>query len=73
MGSAIDNTGTFGDTTNGTQWTIDGKAARAGGQWSGSLREAGTDGVPQVATGTFHSKYGADGQMVGAFGANKKQ
>ena len=41
------------------------------GQWSGTLREQGDDGVPTIATGTFHSMFGADGQMVGAFGANK--
>lgn len=74
MGSPIADAGTFGDTEgdNGTQWTIDGQAARESGQWSGSLREAGTDLVPQAATGTFYSRYALDGRMVGAFGANKQ-
>ena len=74
MGSPITDTGGFGDTVgaNGTQWTIDGVAARASGQWSGSFREQGTDGVPNVATGTFHSWYANTGSMVGAFGANKQ-
>ncbi|MDE3260492.1 MAG: hypothetical protein OYL41_00785 [Acidobacteriota bacterium] len=72
MGSRIANDGTFADADDGTQWTIDGQPARAGGEWSGSLREVGTDGVPAVATGTFHSVYALDGRMVGAFGANKQ-
>ena len=62
------------DTDSGAQqtvWTIGGTAADAGGQWSGNLRELGDDGVPGIATGTFHSMYGGDGQMVGAFGANE--
>ena len=54
-----------------TAWTIDGTAAAASGQWSGSLKDNGDDGVPKVATGTFHSTYGRDGSMVGAFGATK--
>ena len=74
MGSPISDTGVIGDTegANGTQWTIDGAPARASGEWSGSLREAGTDDVPQAATGTFHSWYANTGRMVGAFGANKQ-
>ena len=71
-GSPIANDGTFGDDTNGTEWTIGETAADDAGQWSGSLRENGTDGVPQVATGTFYSTYGTAGRMVGAFGANKQ-
>ena len=74
MPSAITNEGEFGDTegANGTQWTIDGTPARASGQWSGNLQELGPDGVPQAATGTFHSWYATSGRMVGAFGANKQ-
>ncbi len=72
MGSPITDTGEIGDTTSGTRWTIDGTAARLSGQWSGALREQGTDGVPNVATGTFHSWYANTGRMVGAFGANKQ-
>ena len=65
------------DTTNTgpqmTTWTIGGVASDAAGQWSGNLHEEGDDGVPGIATGTFHSTYGDggnDGRMVGAFGAN---
>ena len=54
-----------------TVWTIGGEKAVAAGQWSGNLYENGTDGVPKVATGTFHSEYGKAGRMVGAFGANR--
>ena len=56
---------------NDTVWTIDGTAADASGEWSGSFHEQGDDGVPDVATGTFFSTYGDDGKMVGAFGANE--
>ena len=55
-----------------TAWTIDGTAASASGDWSGSLQDNGGDGVPKVATGTFSSEFGMDGKMVGAFGANKQ-
>ena len=59
-------------TDNDTVWTIGGTAASASGEWSGNLREEGTDGVPKAATGTFYSEYGTAGRMVGAFGANKQ-
>ncbi len=72
MGSPIADTGGIGDTTNGTAWTIGGEAAAESGQWSGTLRDNGDDGVPQVATGTFYTEYGTAGKMVGAFGANKE-
>ncbi len=55
-----------------TEWTIGGTAAAAAGSWTGSLRNNGTDGVPQVATGTFYSEYGTAGKMVGGFGANEQ-
>ena len=55
-----------------TVWTIGEDAAAASGTWSGSLKDTGDDGVPNVGTGTFHSTYGQDGRMVGAFGANKQ-
>ena len=53
-----------------TVWTIDGTAAEAAGQWSGTLYDNGDDNVPRVATGTFDSEYSTSGKMVGAFGAN---
>ncbi len=68
---AITRTGTDEDG-NDTVWTIDGTAAAASGEWSGSLQDNGTDGVPKVGTGTFYSTYGQDGKMVGAFGVNKQ-
>ena len=55
-----------------TVWTIGGTAAAASGEWSGNLREEGTDGVPKAATGIFYTEYGTAGRMVGAFGANKQ-
>ena len=56
-----------------TKWTIDGTAGAAAGQWTGALKDNGTDDVPKVGTGTFYSTYGQDGKMVGAFGVNKQQ
>ena len=71
--AAIANTGGITRAAdNDTVWTIDGTAAAASGEWSGSLQDNGDDGVPKVATGTFDSTYGDDGVMVGAFGANKQ-
>ena len=55
-----------------TVWTIGETAAAASGEWSGSLRDQGEDGVPNVATGTFYSEFGTAGKMVGAFGANEQ-
>ena len=55
-----------------TVWTIDGTAAAAAGRWSGTLFDNGTDGVPKVGTGTFHSEYSTSGRMVGAFGVDKQ-
>ena len=55
-----------------TVWTIGGTAADASGEWSGSLQDNGTDGVPKVGTGTFYTQFGRDGRMVGAFGVNKQ-
>ncbi|MCY4393573.1 MAG: hypothetical protein OXC10_00335 [Rhodospirillaceae bacterium] len=75
--SGVGDTGTIigadgvGDPME-TVWTIDGTPAGAAGQWSGSLKDNGDDGVPKVATGTFHSEYSTSGRMVGAFGANKQ-
>ena len=77
MEQGVGDTGTIlGDDGTGeakmTKWTIDGTAAVAAGQWSGSLKDNGDDDVPRVATGTFYSTYGTAGKMVGAFGANKE-
>ena len=73
-GLAADGTPDGANTGNQmTTWTIGETASDAAGQWSGDLREQGDDGVPAIATGTFHSTYGQngnDGRMVGAFGAN---
>ena len=74
----LNTTGAVGGAGAGTVWTIDEVAADADGEWSGSLQNNGADGVPQVATGTFHSLYRVDGgsregTMVGAFGANKME
>ena len=55
-----------------TVWTIDGTAAAADGQWSGTLYDNGDDDVPKVGTGTFHSVYSTSGRMVGAFGVTKQ-
>ena len=68
----IGNDGTSTTSPGGTVWTIDATDADASGQWSGSLRNNGDDGVPQVATGTFYSTYGTAGRMVGGFGANEQ-
>ncbi len=72
MGSPITDEGGIGGAAVGTAWTIGGAAADESGSWSGTLRNNGTDGVPQVATGTFYTEYGTAGKMVGAFGANKQ-
>ena len=66
----IDNAGA--GTAADTIWTIGDMTASNKGSWTGSLQEQGQDGVPMVATGTFTSKFNGDGEMVGAFGANKQ-
>ena len=75
--SGVNDTGTIlGEDGTGdpmmTVWTIDGAAAAAAGQWSGMLKDNGTDGVPKVATGTFYSMYSTAGKMVGGFGATRQ-
>ena len=70
---AIAGDGTDGNTDlQKTVWTRGGTAAAAAGQWSGSLKDNGDDGVPKVGTGTFHSMYSTGGRMVGAFGVTKQ-
>ena len=67
----ITSGGSFSDgDTDMTKWTIDGTTAAAAGDWTGFFYDAGTDGVPKVAFGTFDSAFGQDGKMVGAFGVN---
>lgn len=56
----------------GTVWTIDGTAGATSGQWSGSLQDNDSDGVPKVGSGTFYTEHGNIGKMVGAFGVNKQ-
>ena len=65
-----DGTGTAGTDEKMTKWTIDGTAADAAGQWSGTLYDNGDDGVPKVGTGTFDAEYSTSGRMTGAFGVN---
>ena len=67
-----DGAGTAGTDEKMTKWTIDGTAGAAAGQWSGTLYDNDTDGVPKVGTGTFHSTHGTGNRMVGAFGVNKQ-
>jgi hypothetical protein len=71
-GEISNSTATVSDGNQETVWTIDGTAAAADGQWSGTLYDNDDGGVPKVATGTFDSTYGTAGRMVGAFGANKQ-
>ena len=49
----LNTTGVADGAAAETVWTIGGDAAKAAGEWSGTLRNNGDDGVPQVATGTF--------------------
>ena len=75
-GSQIGDTGEIGNASASTDvdtvWTIGGTAAAKSGNWTGTLRNNGTDGVPQVATGTFYTEYGTAGKMVGAFGVTEQ-
>ena len=65
--------GTVGDTVRQmTRWTIGGTALAVSGEWTGTFRDNGDDGVPKVVTGTFHAEFGHEGRMVGAFGANRQ-
>ena len=78
--SDIGDTGGIGSAGDGTDpvmtvWTIGDTDGAADGNWTGTLRNNGDDGVPQVATGTFYSTHGTlggEGRMVGAFGADRE-
>ena len=73
----IDSFGDGNGFGEDTVWTIGGTAAGAAaieaGDWTGTLRNNGDDGVPQVATGIFYTVYDRVGKMVGAFGATKDE
>ena len=64
--------GSGGGGASKTKWTIDGTAGSASGQWRGKFKENGDDLVPTIGIGTFHSSFGVDGRMAGAFGVNKE-
>lgn len=58
-------------------WTIDGVVGaidpeNTSPHWIAQFRDNGDDGVPQSATGVFRAHFGAEGQMLGAFGVNKQ-
>ncbi len=56
-----------------TRWTIGGKSVSDSGEWTGTFRDNGDDGVPKVVTGTFYTEFGHEGRMVGGFGATRQQ
>ena len=71
---AIAGDGTAGSTARQmTLWTLGGKAVAGSGEWTGTFRDNGDDGVPKVVTGTFHAEFGHEGRMVGGFGANRRR
>ena len=73
-GGVISGDGTPGSTARQmTLWTIGGKAVAASGEWTGTFRDNGDDGVPKVVTGTFHAAFGHEGRMVGGFGASRQR
>ena len=65
--------GTIASVAEGTTWTMGGTDAAASGSWSGALYNNNDGGVPGAGTGTFHSKFGNTGRMVGAFGVNLEE
>ena len=77
LGNKDDFTNTDSTTTT---WSIGESEGTADGNWTVSFYDEqpgnapGGDGsnIPTTATGTFHSEFGSDLKMVGAFGANKK-
>ena len=74
-GEGTFNSGTADPDPTGDDviWTINGVAGAEAGSWTGRLQDNGADSVPKVGSGTFHTTYGGDGRMVGAFGVNKQQ
>ena len=69
--TSISDTGTITRlATEATTWTIDSIPANSGGEWSGSLWDNNPQGIPRLATGTFHATHGESAEMVGAFGAD---
>lgn len=73
---AIDATGTVAASTGSTVWTIDGVKATAGGGWQAQMYDQGADigtidQQPNGVTGGFQAVFGADGNMTGAFAAEK--
>ena len=79
MKQAVQTSGSFNGTdglgaggASKTKWTIDGTAGSASGLWRGKFKENGDDLVPKFGFGVFHSSFGVDGRMVGAFGVNKE-
>ena len=56
-----------------TVWTVDGISATAAGGWYGEFYDSGNDGVPKVMMGQIRARWGKEGRMWGAFGANREQ
>ena len=65
-----------------TTWSINGNGDGPSGTWSGMMYDekpgpVGDDqpgdgnNLPTTVTGTFHSTFGSEGRMVGAFGATR--
>jgi len=78
---ALSKTGDdFATAGHAPVWSIGDNKGKAAGSWSVSLYDErpgnAPDGdgstIPTTATGTFHSEFGSDLKMVGAFGANKQ-
>ena len=76
----LNPTGGMDDPTGKTVWTIDGVKSAPSGGWEAQLYDQGAaissggDTIaqqPQGVTGGFNSKFGSDGRMVGAFGAEQ--
>ena len=73
---AITATGGVDASTDSTVWTIDGVKAAAGGGWQAQMYDQGanigtTAQQPNGVTGGFQAVFGVDGNMTGAFAAEK--